>query len=69
MSSMQTLGLGIALLVVGLFLTFSNLFGFALGDAYVILGATLVLAGIALGFVGAVQGYARRGRAGPGRPL
>lgn len=43
------IGLGIALVVIGILLSFSNIFGFALGAPLVYIGWLLILAGVVVG--------------------
>lgn len=56
------IGLGIALVLIGLFLTFSNVFGFTLGVPLMYLGWLLIVAGVALGIWHFVSGRTRTGR-------
>lgn len=56
------IGLGIALVLIGLFLTFSNVFGFTLGVPLMWLGVVLIIAGVVLGIWHFVGGRTTRGR-------
>ncbi|MEA3201147.1 MAG: hypothetical protein QOE90_2575 [Thermoplasmata archaeon] len=57
---MQTLGWGIALVILGLVLTFTHLFGFVVGLPLLGIGLVLVAIGIVLGVIHLVTGGARR---------
>lgn len=59
---MNVIGWGIALVVLGLLLTFTNVFGFVAGVPLLWLGLLLVGVGIVLGIVHFVTGGARRDR-------
>lgn len=58
---MQTLGLGIALLVIGAILSLLPVFGVAIGGPLMYLGWILVLVGIVLGIYHFVTGRNRYG--------
>lgn len=67
---MQTLGLGITLLVVGIILSFLPVFGVVLGAPLMWLGWILILVGIVLGIYHFVTGRNKYGQVkGPGRTL
>ena len=58
---MQTLGLGIALLVIGAILSLLPVFGVAIGGPLMYIGWILVLVGIVLGIYHFVTGRNRYG--------
>jgi len=67
---MQTLGLGIALLVIGAILSLLPIFGVVIGAPLMYLGWLLVLVGIVLGIYHFVTGRDSAGRLkGPGRTI
>lgn len=59
---MQTLGWGIALVILGLLLTFTNLFGFVVGFPLLAIGIVLIAIGVILGIVHFFTGTKRTGR-------
>lgn len=66
---MQTLGLGIALLVIGAILSFLPIFGVAIGGPLMWLGWILVLVGIVLAIWHFVTGRTATGGTLRGRTL
>lgn len=61
------LGWGIALIVLGLLVTFSNLFGFIAGAPLIWIGLVLMGVGIVIGVWSFVAGRDRTGRMTSGR--
>jgi hypothetical protein len=59
---MQTLGWGIALVILGLILTFTHLFGFVVGFPLLAIGLVLIALGVILGIVHLFTGATRRER-------
>jgi hypothetical protein len=59
---MQTLGWGIALVILGLLLTFTHLFGFVVGFPLLAIGIVLIAVGVILGIVHMVTGATSTGR-------
>jgi hypothetical protein len=58
-------GWGVLLVIVGLLLTFSNVFGFVVGAPIVWLGVLLIVAGVVVGIAHFFVGGARRLARGP----
>lgn len=56
------IGFGIALVVIGLLLSFANVFGFVLGAPLMYLGWLCIVAGVILGVWHFVAGRTRTGR-------
>lgn len=61
-TAMQTLGWGIALVILGLLLTFTHLFGFVVGFPLLAIGVVLIVVGVILGIVHFFTGATRAGR-------
>ena len=59
------IGWGVLLVIVGLLLTFSNVFGFVAGAPIVWLGILLIVAGVIVGIAHFFMGGARRTTRGP----
>jgi hypothetical protein len=59
------IGWGVLLVIVGLLLTFSNVFGFVAGAPIVWLGILLIVAGVIVGIAHFFMGGARRTMRGP----